>query len=82
MVRKPSHALTNVLLPIYILAGMACFSFLVPADGGERIGFIITIILGMIFSGIMIEHNAAQSGDDPSPRILDVVYYVYGIRLV
>ena len=61
---------------------MACFSFLIPADGGERIGFVITIILGIIFSGIMVERHAAQSGDNPSPRILNVVYYVYGIWLV
>ena len=74
--------MTNVLLPIYILAGMACFSFLVPADGGERMGFVITIFLGLIFSGIMIEQQAAQSGDNPSPKILNVVYYVYAIRLV
>ena len=80
MVRKPHHAMSNVIIPTYMLAVMSCFSFLVPAEGGERISFIITILLGMIFSLVMIESHAAQSGDNRSPIILNVVNYVYGVR--
>ena len=78
--RKPNHEMANVIMPIYILAAMGCFSFLVPANGGERISFIMTILLGMILSIMMIESRAPPSGDHPTPMIFNFIYYVYALR--
>ena len=55
LVRKYNHALGHILIPTYILGLSGCFSFLIPAKGGERFGFIMTIVLGMIFNLMMID---------------------------
>ena len=75
--RIPNHAISNVIIPIYILAILGCTSFLVPANGGERIGFIMTIVLGMVFGMMLVEAAAAQSGDRPGPIIHKFIIYVY-----
>lgn len=77
LARKPAHALHNVVIPIYLLACMNCFTFLVPVESGERIGLIMTIQLGVIFSMTLIEANAAPSGDFASPLIVWFIYYVF-----
>jgi hypothetical protein len=70
MVRKPRYFLFNVLIPIYLLALGVCFSFLIPAKSGERIGYIITIQLAIIFLSGLISANASPpSGDADLPLI-------------
>ena len=61
---------------------MICLSFLVPHDGGERVGFIITTILGIVFSMSMVSHSTPPIGDEPPPMILNFINYIYFLRMV
>jgi len=77
LVRKYDHAMSNVISPMYALAILGSASFLIPVGGGERIGFIMTIVLGMIFGMSLVESHAAQSGNLPGPIIHNFIIYVY-----
>ena len=41
--RKYNHALSNIVIPIYILSILVCFCYLIPPDSGERMSYLITI---------------------------------------
>lgn len=66
----------NIIIPIYILSFMSCCSFLIPVGGGERLGFVMTIQLGVIFTMTMIESKVAPSGEFAKPLIFGFIYYV------
>lgn len=63
--------------PIYVLAYCTCLSFLIPANGGERIGFIITVHLAVVFMLPLIDDLTAPSGDFPRPIIIFLIFYIY-----
>ena len=81
LVRKPDHAVMNIVVPVYILAVLATCSFLIPANEGERIGYIITIHLAIVFIMSMVEEQAAPSGDFPRPKLFGMINFVNGLSL-
>ena len=44
-VRKPTYFLTTLILPINIIFIIVLFSYFLPADCGERMGVMITVLL-------------------------------------
>ncbi|CAC5400089.1 CHRNN [Mytilus coruscus] len=43
--RKPLYMIMNIILPIILLALLELFTFKIPADTGERLGYTITVWL-------------------------------------
>ena len=43
VVRKPEHAISNILIPCYILSLLICIAYLVKPTEGERVSYLITI---------------------------------------
>ena len=82
IIRKPAHAMLNIIIPIYLLAVMSCCSFLMPFAGGERFGFVMTIQLGLVFSMTLVESELPPSGDQPTPMIYVFIYFVNGLCLL
>jgi len=70
-----------IVIPVYILAILASCSFLIPANEGERIGYIITIHLAIVFIMNMVEDKAAPSGDFPRPKLLGMISFVNFLSL-
>ena len=58
------------------MAVLAACSFLIPANEGERISYIITIHLAVVFVMNMVEEEAAPTGDFPRPKLFGMISYV------
>lgn len=75
-VRKPTHALMNIVYPAYILSVLTCMSYLIGVGQGERVGLIITTQLAVIFINSLVEEQAAPAGDAKGPILCDFVQFV------
>ena len=74
--RKHEHAILTIILPIYVLAISSCCSFLIPRYMGERVGFIVTVHLALVFIITLLESEVAPCGDKPRPRIFNLIAYI------
>lgn len=45
--RRPEYFILNLIIPSVVLCLLALFSFAIPSESGERIGFITTVLLAM-----------------------------------
>ena len=45
--RMPQFYLFNLMLPCIIISVINAFSFLLPADSGEKVGFSLTVLLAL-----------------------------------
>ncbi|XP_025095676.1 neuronal acetylcholine receptor subunit alpha-7-like [Pomacea canaliculata] len=43
--RRPALVVMTIVLPVFILAGLNIFVFLIPYESGERLSFAVTILL-------------------------------------
>ena len=52
--RKPLYYVINFILPVIMLGLLNCFSFVIPVESGEKIGYSITVVLALaVFLTIM-----------------------------
>ena len=45
MKRNPSFYITNIILPVVFLSILGVFTFLIPIDSGEKLGYTMTVFL-------------------------------------
>ena len=92
-VRKPAHGHKIIVLPMYILAVAAsgksdCMvkvlrqknsaTYMIPISSGERISFITTVHLSIIFLLTLLDQVVPPSGNDEAPLLLALVLHING----
>ena len=75
--RKPSFLVVNVLLPIIFMACINVFTFLLPAESGERISYSITCLLAIAVFLTLVSDNLPKTS-----KPMSVMCYYLMIILV
>ncbi|EDO32052.1 predicted protein, partial [Nematostella vectensis] len=63
--RRAMFYVYNMVLPTGMIALLSLFSFYLPPNSGERVSFVITVLLSMSVYMIMVTENMPQSADVP-----------------
>jgi hypothetical protein len=63
--RRAMFYVYNLVLPCGIIALLSLFSFYLPPDSGERVSFVITVLLAMSVYMLMVTENMPQSSEIP-----------------
>ena len=63
MKRKPLFVLMNVIIPIILLSILNIFTFKIPSDSGERMGYTITVWLAFAVFLTIVSASLPQSSD-------------------
>ena len=71
--RKENQLLGTVILPAFIIALISAFSTAIPASSGEKLGFLITLLLSQLFFLHHVEYQVSPVGYKDNPIILDVL---------
>jgi len=79
MKRKPLFYIVNLVLPNILIAFLAFFSFFIPVESGERVSFVITVLLSMTVFMLLIAESIPPTSD-AVPMI--GIYYTFSIFLV
>lgn len=79
MKRKPLFIIVNLVLPNILIAFLAFFSFFIPVESGERVSFVITVLLSMTVFMLLIAESIPPTSD-AVPLI--GIYYTFSIFLV
>lgn len=66
--RKPLYYIMTLVLPCIVLSLLASISFLFPADSGERVSLVISVLLGLIVF-MLIVNNKTPVTSDSTPMI-------------
>ncbi|XP_052086270.1 neuronal acetylcholine receptor subunit beta-2-like [Mytilus californianus] len=61
--RKPLFFIINIILPIVLLSVLNIFTFQIPADIGERMGYTVTVWLSFAVFLTIISASLPQSSD-------------------
>ncbi|CAC5378276.1 unnamed protein product [Mytilus coruscus] len=61
--RKPLYMIMNIILPIILLALLEIFTFKIPADTGERLGYTITVWLSFAVFLTIVSDSLPQSSE-------------------
>ncbi|CAC5384569.1 unnamed protein product [Mytilus coruscus] len=61
--RKPFYAIINYFMPILLLSILDIFTFKIPVDTGERIGYVITVWLAYAVFLTIISDSLPQSSE-------------------
>lgn len=79
MKRKALFFVVNLILPNILIALLAFFSFSIPVECGERISFVITVLLSMTVFMLLIAESIP-----PTSEAVPVIgiYYTFSIFLV
>ncbi|XP_032221345.1 neuronal acetylcholine receptor subunit alpha-7 isoform X2 [Nematostella vectensis] len=64
MRRKPLFLLFYLASPAVILAALSLASFAIPAESGERIGFVTTILLAMMVFLLLLPEYLPENADE------------------
>ena len=63
--RRAMFYLYNLVIPCAMIALLSLCSFYLPPDSGERVGFVITVLLAMSVFMLMVTENMPKSADIP-----------------
>ncbi|EDO32053.1 predicted protein, partial [Nematostella vectensis] len=63
--RRAMFYVFNMVLPTGVIALLSLFSFYLPPNSGERVSFVITVLLAMSVYLIMVTENIPRSTDIP-----------------
>ncbi|XP_071152502.1 acetylcholine receptor subunit delta-like [Mytilus edulis] len=81
--RKPSYMIMNIILPIILLALLDIFTFKIPADTGERLGYTITVWLSFaVFLTIVSDSLPQTSESVPIVSVYIIIQLVMGTLVV
>ncbi|EDO45565.1 predicted protein, partial [Nematostella vectensis] len=61
--RKVLFYMTNLIVPCIVLALLTVFSFHLPPESGERIGLVITILLGLTVFMLVFTENVPRTSE-------------------
>jgi len=75
--RKPGFYILNVIIPTFATASLMLISLLIPWDSGERISFVITVMLAIIVFLLLLSENLPKSDNEPllSRMIIGLVFF-------
>ena len=81
--RKPLYAIMNYILPIILLSILGVFTFTIPVDTGERIGYVITVWLAFaVFLTIISDSLPKSSETIPIVSIYIMIQISIGTLIV
>ncbi|XP_071141749.1 neuronal acetylcholine receptor subunit beta-4-like [Mytilus edulis] len=81
--RKPLYTIMNIILPIILLALLDIFTFKIPADTGERLGYTITVWLSFaVFLTIVSDSLPKTSDSVPIVSIYIMIQLFMGTLIV
>lgn len=63
--RRAMFYVYNLVLPCGLIALLSLFSFYLPPNSGERVSFVITVLLAMSVYMLMVTENMPQSSEIP-----------------
>ena len=75
--RKPGFYILNVIIPTFATAALMLISLLIPWKSGERISFVITVMLAIIVFLLLLSENLPRSDNEPllSRMIIGLVFF-------
>lgn len=76
MKRRPLFYVVNLVLPNILISLLAFFSFFIPVECGERISFVITVLLSMTVFMLLVAESIPPTSD-AVPVI--GIYYTFSI---
>ncbi|CAC5388586.1 unnamed protein product [Mytilus coruscus] len=81
--RKPLYMIMNIILPIILLALLDIFTFKIPADTGERLGYTITVWLSFaVFLTIVSDSLPQTSESVPIVSVYIIIQLFMGTLVV
>ncbi|CAC5388588.1 unnamed protein product [Mytilus coruscus] len=81
--RKPLYAIMNYIIPIVLLSILDVFTFTIPVDTGERIGYVITVWLAFaVFLTIISDSLPKSSETIPIVSIYIMIQISIGTLIV
>ena len=61
--RRSLFYIVNLILPNFLIAMLGFFSFFIPVECGERISFVITVLLSMTVFLLLVAENIPATSD-------------------
>ncbi|XP_035659151.1 acetylcholine receptor subunit alpha-1-A-like [Branchiostoma floridae] len=74
--RNPTYHMCTTVTPFMVLSLLMCLTFFLPADGGARLGYAMTILLSMFVNLVVITDFLPRSGNIPFIGIVNIVAIV------
>ncbi|XP_046839009.1 neuronal acetylcholine receptor subunit alpha-7-like [Xenia sp. Carnegie-2017] len=61
--RKPSYYVTTIIIPSILLSLLSCISFLFPAESGERVSLVTSVMLGLFVFMLIVNERTPVTSD-------------------
>ena len=61
--RKTLYYIMTIISPSMLLSLLACISFLFPADSGERVSLVISVLLGLVVFMLIVNDRTPVTSD-------------------
>ena len=61
--RKPLYYVMTIIFPSILLSLLSCISFLFPADSGERVSLVISVLLGLVVFMLIVNERTPVTSD-------------------
>jgi hypothetical protein len=61
--RKPLYYIMTIVFPSVLLSLLSCISFLFPADSGERLSLVISVLLGLVVFMLIVNERTPVTSD-------------------
>ena len=61
--RKPLYYIMTIIYPSILLSLLSCISYLFPADSGERVSLVISVLLGLVVFMIIVNERTPVTSD-------------------
>lgn len=61
--RKPLYYIMTIIFPSVLLSFLSCISFLFPADSGERVSLVISVLLGLVVFMLIVNERTPVTSD-------------------
>ena len=80
--RKYQTAMMNTVIPLIFIGWLGVAGGLIPSESGEKMSFLITVTLALVFITTQIDQNLAPAGQRSLPLISWLVlgnYLILGL---
>lgn len=64
MTRKPGFYIINILIPYFLITGVAVFGFILPCESGEKVSLEITVMLSLAVFQTLVADSLPPSSDN------------------
>ncbi|XP_060068843.1 neuronal acetylcholine receptor subunit alpha-9-like [Ylistrum balloti] len=79
MKRKPAFYVVNIIIPSFLITGMAIIGFFLPVESGEKVSLQITVMLALAVFQLLVADSLPPSAD-ATPLI--AIYFNFCLFLV